>query len=509
MPAPPIRSGWDYGQGLALRKEPGPWHAAHWHIYTSTFIAGTPNREPILVYELPDKLSGAATYVQTVGEIPHYGQMSGDSLFIDDASNRLCISSGSWYTTANGKNTLACAEIDTATGKLRPGAQSWGFQVCDGSGACQPRPDRMTQSGMLRVPSEALATKLKGHYIVGFGGMYSVTNGQSMGLAGCAFDLPPQSYVGKITCTPVVGYPHDQPGATFMNRDADYVQVQGFDDNPQRGSDAVARYGSGKFAPQDGLSGMAADIIDLPGASAFVGFAEMQRGCIGYGDNFYNLPPIASDGSPVKPTATNVSTGVVRIPAEWQTGQMVSIVGTTTPARRRDSGGLIAGLYYVYFLRRVGDHAYSFHATPADALDDSKAPITLKAAITAGVRPVVYCQAPSKPYPYPQAAVGSQGARHYLYFYNLDDLATVASGAKAQNAIQPASFAPLELPDITYPTTGMNARRINGAQWIPDLARFAVAWSDITSTRQGRRVAFYPVNVQQQALPPKPTTRCR
>ncbi len=523
LPMPPIAGGFDYGQGLAVRKMPaGGWHAGHWHLYTSTFIAGRPNREPLLEYEVPATLSGAATFVQVIGGIPHYGKFSGDSVFFDDPSGRLCVSSGLDYTYANGQNTLACAEIDAATGRLKAGARAWGFQVCDASDSCTPRPDRMTQSGVFRIRNEAIAQRLKGHYVAGFGGTYSiVTNGVSMGLAGCAFELPPQSFSGRITCTPIVGYPNDKRlGHTFMNRDGDYVQVLGWDNNRQRGSDAVAKYGTGKFAPEDGLSGMAADIIDLPGAEAFVGVAEMQRGCIGYGDNHFNLPPIVIDGPAVTPAVTDIATGVVTIPASWDTGQMVNVLGQSTPAVRAGSGGLVSGGYTVYFLRRVGPRAYTFHrnldeARSAAGIVPASTDVTTNrvkfvrphglrtqmrvtvqtegGGLAAGVLPVSYCQAPAAPYPYPGGAVGSQGARHVLYFHGLDDLAAVVRGEKAQNAIQPTSFANLDLPGVTYPAPGMNKRPITGAQWIPELARFAIAWNDTSPTRQGRRIAFYPV----------------
>ena len=500
MQTPPLPGGFDYGQGLAIRKMPaGGWHAGHWHVYTST------HPEDLLEFELPATFSGTATFVQKIGALPHYGQFGGDSVFFDEPSNRLCVSSGSQYTNKTGQNTLACAELDAATGLLKTivsaagqtvtPARAWGFQVCNASGACTPRPDRMTQSGIFRIRNEAIAEKLKGHYVAGFGGTYSIiSNGVSMGLAGCAFDLPAQSYIGKITCTPLLGYPSSNArgvGKTFMNRDPDYIQVLGWDDNPQRGTVALAKYGTGKFAPEDGLSGMAADIIDLPGAAAFVGFAEIQRGCIAYGDNYLNLPPIVIDGPPLTPKATDLATGVVRLPASWDSGQMINIVGTTTPAVRADTGGLKGGGYTVHFLRRVGS-GYTFHPTKADA-ENNTAQKMLTKKLTAPVQPVSYCQAPSRPYPYPKGAVGSQGARHVLYFYNLDDLAAVARGKKAQNAVQPTSFANLELTGVKYPAPGMNGRRVTGAQWIPELSTFAVSVSDITSTKQGRRIWFYPV----------------
>ena len=201
-----------------------------------------------------------------------------------------------------------------------------------------------------------------------------------MGFAACAFDLPPQTFVGKIACTPVLGYPRNAPGATFMNRDPDYVQVLGWDSNPQRGSEALARYGTGKFAPEDGLYGMAADIVEIGGAAAFVGFAEMQRGCIGYGDNYFNLPPIVRDGPGIQPTDTDIASGVVTIPADWSTGRMVSLIGASS------SGGLMPprGKNFVYFLRKVGDRAFTFHPTLLDAQNDTniKKPT---AKITVGV----------------------------------------------------------------------------------------------------------------------------
>jgi hypothetical protein len=507
METPPLPGGFDYGQGLAIRQMPaGGWHAGHWHVYTST------HPEDLLEFELPANFSGTATFVQKIGAIPHYGQFGGDSLFFDEPSNRLCVSSGSQYTNKTGQNTLACAELDAATGRLRTVVnaagetvtprRAWGFQVCKASGACTPRPDRMTQSGIFRIRNEAIAQKLKGHYVAGFGGTYSIiSNGVSMGLAGCAFDLPAQSYIGRITCTPLLGYPSSNArgvGRTYMNRDPDYIQVLGWDDNPQRGTAALAKYGTGKFAPEDGLNGMAADIIDLPGAAAFVGFAEIQRGCIGYGDNYYNRPPVVKEGPPVKPKGTDLATGVVTIPAAWDTGQPVNV--------KANVGGLIGGKfeYYVYFLRKVGDHAYTFHPTRADA-ENNTAQKMLTRKLTAAVQPVSYCQSPAKPYPYPKGAVGSQGARHVLYFYNLDDLAAVARREKAQNAVQPTSFANLELTGVKYPVPGMNGRRVTGAQWIPELSTFAVSVSDITSTKQGRKIWFYPVGAGQQLPPPKPT----
>ncbi len=486
---PPISGSFDHGQGLAVRQMPEDgWHAGHWHVYVGTFQQGTPNREPLLEYELPETLAGTATYVQTIGEIPHYGLMSGDGLFFDEASSRLCVSSGSQYTYADGKSTLACAAIDAATGKLTGPSQAWGFQG---------RPDRMTQSGILRVPSETLASKLKGHYLAGFGGTYSViSNGVSMGFAACAFDLPPQTFVGKIACTPVLGYPRNAPGATFMNRDPDYVQVLGWDSNPQRGSEALARYGTGKFAPEDGLYGMAADIVEIGGAAAFVGFAEMQRGCVGYGDNYFNLPPIVRDGPGIQPTDTDIASGVVTIPADWSTGRMVSLIGASS------SGGLMPprGQNFVYFLRKVGDRAFTFHPTLLDAQNDTniKKPT---AKITIGVLPVSYCQAPASPFPYSKGAVGSQGARHVLYFYDLEDLAAVAAKKRAQNSVQPTSFANVDLSGITYPAPGMNQRAVNGAQWIAARQRLALGARDTSPTKQGRRIWFYPPAIGTAMLP--------
>ncbi len=356
----------------------------------------------------------------------------------------------------------------------------------------------MTQSGILRVPSETLAAKLKGHYLAGFGGTYSViSNGVSMGFAACAFDLPPQTYVGRIACTPVLGYPGNAPGVTFMNRDPDYVQVLGWDTNPQRGSEALARYGTGKFAPEDGLNGMAADIIEVGGAAAFVGVAEMQRGCIGYGDNYFNLPPVVRDGQAIRPAATDVVSGVVTIPADWSTGRMVSLTGSSI------SGGLMPphGKNVVYFLRKVGDRAFTFHPTLLDAQNDTniKKPT---ANITVGVLPVSYCQAPASPFPYSKGAVGSQGARHVLFFYDLEDLAAVAAEKRAQNSVQPTSFANIDLSGITYPAPGMNQRAVNGAQWIAARQRLALGARDTSLTKQGRRIWFYPLAVATAPLPP-------
>jgi hypothetical protein len=71
--------------------------------------------------------------------------------------------------------------------------------------------------------------------------------------------------------------------------------------------------------------------------------------------------------------------------------------------------------------------------------------------------------------------------------------------------VQPTSFANLELTGVRYPVPGMNRRRVTGAQWIPELSTFAVSVSDITSTKQGRKIWFYPVGAGQQLPPPKPT----
>lgn len=587
IPAPSVANVGDFpfGTGTAIRQMPqGGWHAGHWHVYSSSWPDTI-----MLEYELPVSLSGPATFIQKIGDFTHYSQMGGDSLFFDDDTQRLCISSGAQYTLENGRNTLVCAEMDFVTGKLKTATdpvtgvvtvpkRSWNFQVCV-NGVCVPRPDRMTQSGVLRIRNEEIAQKLKGHYVAGFGGTYSViANGVSMGFSGCSFELPPQSYSGPITCIPILGYPTDsRGGANYMNRDGDYMQVLGWDTNPQRGSDAIAKYGTGKFAPEDGLYGMAADIIDVNGAQAFVGVCEIQRGCIAYGDNYYNLPPIVYEPGIVTPSATDLSTGEVTINSSWDTGKMVFVRGKHGSAANAGLVGEPYG-YYVYFLRKTADNKYlffrnldmaqgsegiipvstdttnniikfsqphgivtqmgvtvtsdsgglvagkyyvnasrpnelSFHMTFEDAAGypftaarspvDLTGPVTsmivpppvaLTGPLTSPLQPASYCQSPSAPVPYPKATVQSQGARHVVYFYDINDLQSVANRQIPQNGVQPRSFENLDLLGVTYPVGGMGKRAIAGVQWIPEKQLFAISVKDSGNKWTGRKIWFYPVS---------------
>lgn len=587
LPAPAVSGTGDFpfGSGLAIRHMPDSgWHAGHWHVYTSSWPDTI-----MMEFELPASFSGAATFIQKIGDFPHYGMLGGDSMFFDDDSGRLCISSGSQYTYSDGISTLTCARIDAITGKIQTVTSdtgvtaivrnAWKFQVCTPSGTCTNRPNRMTQSGILRIRNEEIAAKLKGHYVAGFGGTYSViSNGVSMGLSGCSFDLPSQEYVGPITCTPILGYPvNSRGGEDYMNRDPDYKQVLEWDTNPQKGTDALKKYGTGKFAPEDGFYGMAADIVDVNGAQAFVGFGEMQRGCIAYGDNQYNLPPTIQEPGKATPTATNLSTGELTIPIAWESGQMVRIAG---PSSVLNQIGLVGEpyKYYSYFIRKVADSTYTLHRNLDMALgaegivpvstdvannivkfarphgivtqsmvtvvgdsggliagdyyvnasrpnelsfhllyEDSAGypftaaknhidltgpvtsmivprPIVFRAALVYPLQEMSYCQSPSSPTPYPKATVQSQGARHVLYFYDINDLASVASGAVAQNKIQPKSYSNLEPPmGITYPVPGMANRQITGVQWIPERSVYATSVRESSNRSTGRKIWFYPV----------------
>jgi hypothetical protein len=230
--------------------------------------------------------------------------------------------------------------------------------------SCIPRGDRATGGGSARVP-EALVKKLKGHYIAGFGGIDSIiTSGNvSMGPAACSYDLPAQDFAGFVRCTPLAGHPYGPlSGANFANRDATYAQTFHWDDNPERGSDAVKKYGHGKWTPGDIINQDGA-IIQVGDKAAFAVVANLEQGAIWYGSNPDGLWPVLRDSEPVVPLSTDLTTGTVTFPStvDWPTGTMVQLVAAQSGLR----GG--SG-FIVYFVRQVGPSQYQFFRSEAEAV---------------------------------------------------------------------------------------------------------------------------------------------
>lgn len=74
------------------------------------------------------------------------------------------------------------------------------------------------------------------------------------------------------------------------------------------------------------------------------------------------------------------------------------------------------------------------------------------------------------------AALNSTRARHWVYIYDPRDLGAVATGQKAQNAIQAAQRVPLDLPGVPQPLTGWPniPRMVTGVSFEPTSGLFAV-----------------------------------
>lgn len=109
LPMPPSGNGdWNNGYGTYVYK-----HAdGSWRVLSTSW-----REQYVLEYKLPDSLSGTATFVKNYGWLEMPGQQFG--VYYDAATNRICGSGGGTYdadpsTTA----TVACAEIDSKTGKF-------------------------------------------------------------------------------------------------------------------------------------------------------------------------------------------------------------------------------------------------------------------------------------------------------------------------------------------------------------------------------------------------------
>jgi hypothetical protein len=446
--------------------------------------------------------------------------------------------------------------------------------------SCTARGDRRTMGGMTPIPPEFVAP-FHGNVFVGFGGYQSiVTSGnQSMGPTACAAQLPAQDYYGTVPCTPVVGYRYVNSAggcATFSNRDARYTDVVDWEDCPEKGADALAKFGHGKFATGDTI-GQAGYFIATPAFIGFGAIVDQMQGCQWYGDNTANRYPLVHDSGALVPLSTNTATSTLTMPdtIKWADGTMVApsanqgglstltayftrkpagISGnvyrllrtlaeaqgkagptpsstntvqnrvvfalphglTTRAAVHIDAtgGGLTAGT--TYYVNAAYPTQLTFHRTVDETAgsnlgqSDAKAidltgPIStavianselkISAPLTAGLRLVSYCANAGGT----KASLNSQGSRHVMVSYNPADLQAVYAGQRVENQ-QPVNYADLPMPGITYGTYGVPGmpgmgRRVMGVMWVTGLDRLAIQIQDTTSTKQGRRVHFFPLQV--------------
>ncbi len=97
------------------------------------------------------------------------------------------------------------------------------------------------------------------------------------------------------------------------------------------------------------------------------------------------------------------------------------------------------------------------------------------------------------------AALNSQRARHWVYIYDPRDLGAVATGQKAQNAIQAVQRVPLDLPGVPQPLVGWPGipRMVTGVSFEPTSGLFAVMIRNVSIAGGRPTIVWYQVRRTQ------------
>jgi hypothetical protein len=335
----------------------------------------------------------------------------------DSTDARLYWTIGSNYESDPDTSFLGCSVLDDGAGTLT----KYGKWKLTGRG------QKMALGGMVNIPSDFATAYTSGRRLgLGFGGYHSLTNvgPASLGPALCAVDPPSLSLADADTLpafTELVGYPSGV-------------------------GDRVKRFTT--------------DIIN------YFDSAASNRVT-------WNCSILQSGVWIDTPTKHGVLFGMCMDHMAINTTVAASPTPTTTSATLTNAGDLAAG--DVVWMEASGQPSHGYVAVTIATISGNNItfPVQEAAPDVGG-----WCRAGGF---YAFSTLWWSRGSHYWYVYDPADLASVATGAVTQDAIQPLNGWSVEYPHISYPIPGGNGfgpKPVTAMTYDATTQRLYVMWNN-------------------------------